>query len=116
MRIFIADDQSSVRSALCCLLEQEPGLVVVGQVSRWRDLSRRVRSSNADLLLLDWELPGLVAADLARLLQPLAKVIVLSSRPESRQAALSAGADAFVSKSDAPECVLEAIHSVMRVS
>jgi DNA-binding NarL/FixJ family response regulator len=36
-------------------------------------------------------------------------VIALSSRPEVRDSALAAGADAFVSKIDSPERLLEAI-------
>jgi hypothetical protein len=36
-------------------------------------------------------------------------VIALSGRPEARQAALGAGADAFASKGDPPERVLAVI-------
>jgi len=36
-------------------------------------------------------------------------VIVLSGRPEARPAALSAGADAFISKTNLPEELLAAI-------
>ena len=39
----------------------------------------------------------------------LLRVIALSGRPEARQAALEAGASAFVSKGDPPEFLLEAI-------
>jgi hypothetical protein len=36
-------------------------------------------------------------------------VIALSSRSEARQAAHAAGADTFVSKTDPPECLLDAL-------
>ena len=112
MRIFLADDQANVRSALRCLFEQEPGLIIVGEAAQNDDLLAGIARARPDLLLLDWELPGLSAAPLVQRLHPAVKVIILSSRPEARRAALDAGADAFVSKGDAPECVLEAIRSL----
>jgi DNA-binding NarL/FixJ family response regulator len=70
-----------------------------------------VEGSCPDLLLLDWGLHGLVHEELAilRRMCPSLCVITLSGRPEVRQAALCAGTDAFVSKSDPPERLLEAI-------
>jgi DNA-binding NarL/FixJ family response regulator len=65
------------------------------------------------LVLLDWGLPGLPSKALLpalRALCPHLKVVVLSGRPEARQAALDAGADAFVSKIDPPERLLAALH------
>ncbi len=38
MHIFLADDQAKVRSALRLLLEQEPGLSVVGEATETEDL------------------------------------------------------------------------------
>jgi len=109
MRIFIADDEYSVRSALRCLLEQQPGLRVVGEAVCWTDVKQNVRASHAGTLLLDWELPGLAAPDLARLPHKNLRIIVLSSRPEAKAPALAAGADAFVCKSDAPDRLLAAL-------
>jgi DNA-binding NarL/FixJ family response regulator len=41
-------------------------------------------------------------------------VIVLSGHPEVEEAAVAAGADAFVSKADPPEVLLDAIAGVKR--
>jgi DNA-binding NarL/FixJ family response regulator len=63
------------------------------------------------MLLVDWELlPDSPNAALAELRQacPAALVIVLISQMDARQrAALSAGADAFISKGETPERVAE---------
>jgi DNA-binding NarL/FixJ family response regulator len=70
------------------------------------------KAAQPDLVLLDWELPGLPAVSLLPLLQshrPGLHVIALSGQPEARQAALEAGADAFVSKGDPPEGLVAAI-------
>jgi CheY-like chemotaxis protein len=66
----------------------------------------------ADLVLLDWDLPGMEHQALLAALQkynPSLKVVVLSSRMEERQAALLAGADAFVSKADPPEKLMTTV-------
>ena len=65
MRIFLADDQAKARSALRLLLEQEPGLSVVGEATETEDLLAQVQRTQPDLVLLDWELPGLWATDLS---------------------------------------------------
>ena len=113
MRVLLADDQSKVRSALRLLLEQEPELDVVGKATDADELVAQVGTVCPDIVLLDWELPGLPRHDVLSVLHarcPRLKVIALSGRPEARQAALDAGADAFVSKGDPPEQLLAAVN------
>ena len=115
MRVLLADDQKKVCSALRLLLEQEPGLSVVGEAVEAEELLAQVEVTQPDLVLLDWELPGLRTHDglvTLRTLCPHLKVIALSGQPEARQAALTAGADAFVSKGDPPEQLLATLHTV----
>ncbi len=105
MRVLIIDDQPQVCSAVRLLLNQEPGVTVVGETAEAGDLLAQVEAIRPDLVLLDWELPdrgGALVAEL-RAVRPGLVVVALSSRPEVRQAALAAGADAFVSKGDPPE-------------
>jgi DNA-binding NarL/FixJ family response regulator len=112
MRIIIADDQANVRSALALLLEQEAELTVVAEAADAVGLLQAIHRCQPDLLLLDWELPGLAAEHLLNLLhydQPDLVVIALSGRPEAAAAAQAAGADAFISKSALPEQVLTAV-------
>jgi len=112
MRILLADDQPKVRFALRVLLERQPGLEIVGEAADARDLLAQTETARPDLLLLGWELPdrarvGLLAA--LRKVCPDLAIVALSGRPEARRAALAAGADAFVSKTDLPERLLAAI-------
>lgn len=112
MRILIADSQYRVRHALGVLLAQQPGIRVVGQAANGQELLAQAGLGAADLALVEWELPGLVeAGGLTALRQtcPTLQMIVLSSRPGVRRAALSSGADAFVSKGDPPERLLAVI-------
>ena len=117
MRVLIADDQPQVRSALSLLLKQEPGVTVVGETAEAGDLLAQVEAIRPDLVLLDWELRDRCAAAVLgklRAVRPEVAVIVLSGRPEVRQAALAAGADAFVSKGDPPERLLAAVGDLYR--
>ena len=117
MRILLADDEMNVRSALRLLLEQESGVSVVGEATSYPELFKQVRDINPDLVLLDWELPGEhtgeALADFNKA-NPGVRVVVLSSQPEARKKALSAGATAFVSKEEPPERLLTIIDSCQK--
>ena len=109
MRVLVADDHPQVRSALGLLLEYEPQLQVVGEVAYAEDLLQQLHKTKPDLLLLDWELPGLPAVDLikaVRAASPDLFIVALSGRPEAYQDALLAGVDEFISKGHPPEQVL----------
>jgi len=110
VRVLVADDQPEVRSALRLLLEQQPDMIVVGDVADAQQLLERAGSLRPDLVLLDWELPGNADASLpASLRNRCGRVIALSGRPEAESAALRAGADGFVSKGDPPERLLSVL-------
>jgi DNA-binding NarL/FixJ family response regulator len=114
MRFLLADDQLHVRSALRLQLEQVSGFQVVGETADATGLLLAVAGKEPDVVLLDWELPGLPVVQLLRLLrseQPSLKIIAMSSRPEVQQQARELGAEAFLSKSDPPEQVLAVIRS-----
>jgi DNA-binding NarL/FixJ family response regulator len=115
IHVLIADGQTKVRLALRLLLEQQPELVVAGAASDAQAILTLLEQSCPDLALLDWELPG---ADLADLILDLRKtcpdlyVIALGGGPDVEQAdMLAAGANAFVSKADPPERLLDAIQN-----
>jgi DNA-binding NarL/FixJ family response regulator len=112
MRILLADDQPSVRFALRAMLERLPDLEVIGEAVDAATLLAQMEKATPDLLLLAWPLAGKPPADLfpaLRRVRPHLPVIVLSGRPEARNAALQAGASAFVYKGDPPEVLLAAI-------
>lgn len=112
MRVIVADDQIEVRSAIKLLLEEKAGIQVVGEASDSETLKQLVMADQPDVVILDWELaeakPG-EAMNVLKDAKPHLSVIVLSSRPQVRNAALKAGARLFVCKSDPPESLLKAL-------
>lgn len=109
-RVFLADGIPEERSALRLLL-LDLKMEVAGVAADWATTLAQAPVSRADLLLVDWDLlysePNEALKDL-RQACPAALVIVLISHLDARQqAALSAGADAFISKNETPERVAE---------
>jgi DNA-binding NarL/FixJ family response regulator len=112
MLILLADGQPKVRFGLRVLLERQSGFTIVEEADNAEDLLSKAQITHPDLILLGWELPGLDTDETLFALRqacPKPIVIALSGRPEARQAALRAGADAFVSKADPPERLLATI-------
>ena len=89
---------------------------IAGEASDWATTLKSLPVSRTDMLLIDWDLiPNSPASslDILRKACPTALVIILISYLDTRQqAALSAGADAFISKGESPERVAERLLSV----
>jgi len=117
MHVLVADGHTQVRWALRTAIKEAFDLVVIDEALDAQTLLAQARILEPDLVLLEWELPGLpvgpalVAA--LHALTPGCRVAVLSRLPEARQAALAAGADLFVSKSAAPQQLLAALRTLM---
>ena len=113
-RVYIADAKLEERSALRLLLV-DLKMEVSGEAADWSTTLAEVPVSRTDMLLVDWDLlPNAPNAALEELRKacPAALVIVLISHLDARQqAALSAGADAFISKGEMPERVAERLRN-----
>ena len=115
-RVYIADGLPEERSALRLML-LDLHLEVVGEAEDWATTLAQASLHRTDLLLIDWGLlprltPSIALAELRKTC-PATLVIVLISHLDARQqAALSSGADAFISKGETPERVAEHLRSV----
>jgi DNA-binding NarL/FixJ family response regulator len=114
-RVYIADAKTEERSALRLVL-QDLKMDIAGEAADWATTLVLAPVSRTDMLLIDWDLlpnsPS-SALDTLRKACPAALVIILISHMDARQqAALSAGADAFISKGESPERVAERLRSV----
>jgi DNA-binding NarL/FixJ family response regulator len=114
-RVFLADAKPEERSALRLLLH-DLKMEVIGESADWVTTLAQAPVSRTDMLLVDWDLlPHAPTAALEQLRKacPAALVIVLISHMDaSHQAALSAGADAFISKEETPERLAEHLRTV----
>jgi len=111
MEVLLADDQAKVRSALRLLLEHQTNVKILGEAVDTTRTLDWVKAASPDLVLLDWELPCFSRETLhaLRRLCPSVAIIAMSAQLEACEAALSAGADGFVSKGDPLEQLLAAM-------
>jgi DNA-binding NarL/FixJ family response regulator len=109
-RVYVADAKFEERSALRLVL-LDLKMEVVGEAADWATTLAQAPISRTDMLLIDWDLlpnSPTEALEVLRKACPAALVIILISHLDARQqAALSAGADAFISKGETPDRVAE---------
>ncbi|MBK7895570.1 MAG: response regulator transcription factor [Anaerolineaceae bacterium] len=112
IRVFLADSQMKVRSAMRLLL-QDLNMQVVGDAADWPMTLSQAFGTQPDMLVVDWDLiPHHSSLQELRATCPATVVIVLISHLDARnQAALSAGADSFISKGDTPDRIAERLRA-----
>ena len=118
MRIVFADGRPKVRYALRVLLEGQQGLDVIAEAVDAEDLIIKAKESCPDVLLVDWDLPGLNRTKTLQTLRddcPELCVIVMSGRPEANREAMDAGIKYFVHKTSPPELLLAVIEDCGQV-
>lgn len=109
-RVFLANNHNEERSALRLIL-MDLKMQVVGEAADWVTTLTLAPATDPDMLIVDWAvLPQESASALKQLRRtcPAALVIVLIGQLDARQqAAISSGADHFISKRDMPDRVVE---------
>jgi DNA-binding NarL/FixJ family response regulator len=119
VRVLLVDDHAVVRQGYRRLIEQAGGLVVVGEAGSGEEGYRRFTELEPDVTVLDIVLPGIGGIETMRRIaarNPQARVLMFSLHEgvvfASR--ALQAGALGYVTKSEAPEVLVEAVRRVAR--
>ena len=116
MRFLIVDDTSRARQSMKALLEVWYPLEEVREAKNGAEAVQLVDDFRPDVILMDARMPkmgGLEATRLIKAKWPEIKIIVLSVFMDYQVLALEAGADAFVSKSDSPEKLLETLKHIL---
>ncbi len=119
IRLLIADDHTIVRQGLRKLLEDEPGMEVIGEAVDGRDAVTKATDMMPDIVLMDLSMPGLHGLEAARQITkrlPKTRVLILSMHKNEAYVlqALQAGASGYILKDSASEEVTGAIRAVSR--
>jgi DNA-binding NarL/FixJ family response regulator len=117
VRILVVEDFEPWRHLISSMLEKEPHLHVVREVSDGLEAVQMAKELKPDLILLDIGLPklnGIVAARQIRSLTPNSKILFLSQESSGAvvREALRFGAG-FVVKTDAGRELLSAVNAVI---
>ena len=118
LRVLLADDHAVVREGYRRLLELSPEVAVVGECADGEAVGAVLGAgSEVDVLVLDLSMPGrggLAVLRDVRAAWPQVQVLVFTMHdsPTMVAQALSAGAAGFVTKSSAPQELIDAVHRV----
>jgi len=117
IRLLLVDDHPVVRAGYGHLLEQDGDMAVVAQAACVDDACALYATHEPDVTVTDLAMPGSSGLELIRRLREgdaQARTLVFSMHDTDRmvQRALALGALGFVSKSSAPESLIDAVHSV----
>lgn len=117
IRVVVADDHPMVRYGITAVLDDVPGIEVVGEAADGRELQAVVATTRPDVVLTDLAMPvmdGIAAIDRLRLTHPDIAMLVLTMHEDddSVLAALRAGARGYLVKGAGGAELVRAIESV----
>jgi DNA-binding NarL/FixJ family response regulator len=116
--IFLAEGEKHVREALLLMLEHQPDFMIVGEASTVESTLAKVCQKLPDVILLDWNLPGLHPQRLLAALRqccPATLILATSVRPEQENAAIQLGANGFLLKQLTPDQFISALISAVNL-
>jgi DNA-binding NarL/FixJ family response regulator len=117
-KVMIADDHAMLRQGLRTMLEQANHQVTADALSG-EEACLLVEKNHPDLLILDLDMPGIGGLEtLKRILhrKPQMRVLIFSMHDDCIYAtrAIQAGARGYVTKTEPPEVVLEAVQKILK--
>jgi DNA-binding NarL/FixJ family response regulator len=119
IRIMITDDHALVRDGLQSMLDDEPGLEVVGLAANGREALELCRRVRPDLVLMDVRMPEMDGLEATRVIKeelPSTSVLMVTmhENPDYLLEALSAGAAGYVLKGASGDRLVNAINRTMK--
>ncbi len=117
IRVVVVDDQQMVRAGFRMVIDSQPDLTVVGEAGDGAAAVQLLRSTPADVVLMDIRMPGVDGLEATRQVTALPeapRVVVLTTfdLDEYVVAAIGAGASGFLLKDAPPEEMLAAVRTV----
>lgn len=99
LRVAVAEDESTSRTYLRNLLQEHPGVIVVGEASNGREALQMVTESRPDGLFLDIEMPVLSGTEVLSMLpDPRPAVVFVTAYAEHALEAIQGGAVHYLLK------------------
>ena len=114
----LADDHKLIRAGLVLVVQQQPGLSVIGEADDGRQAVQLVESLKPDVVVMDIGMPNLNGIEAARQItasRPDTAVVILSMHADEGYVlrALKAGARAYLLKDSATTDLVQAIRAVV---
>jgi DNA-binding NarL/FixJ family response regulator len=119
IRVLLVDDHAVVREGYRRLLERDSRIQVVGEAAEAARACELAASVQPHVVVMDIALPGASGLDaMRRMLQrePALRVLIFSMHGEAIfvSRAIQAGACGYITKSSAPEVLVQAVYAIAR--
>ena len=117
-RLLLVDDHAVIRSGLRMLLENQPGLEIVGEAGTGRDALALVKELQPNIVLMDIGLPDMSGIEVTRQIKqqwPAVSIVALTIHEDEEYffKMLQAGVSGYVPKRAAPEELLTALQTAI---
>lgn len=117
IKIILVDDHAVVRAGFRLLLSASEHIEVIAEAERGEQAIQLYQQLRPDLVVLDLSMPGIGGLETIRrirLRDSAAKILVFSvhDEPIYVNRALNAGAQGYITKSSAPEIIVEAVMQI----
>lgn len=118
IRVLLADDHLIVRQGLCTMLQDSPGIEVIGQVTNGREAVQQADTLGPDVVLMDISMPDMDGLEATRQISeghPNIAVVMLTIHDSEAFVieSLHAGAAGYVTKDCSRELLDHAIHAAV---
>jgi DNA-binding NarL/FixJ family response regulator len=118
IRVLVVDDHRSYAEALGLALSFERGFTVLGTVADVDTAVQRVLSERPDVVIIDWQLPGVDGVEGVRRIlvaDPRVRLVMITGHAEAnlRRLAALAGASAFLAKESSISEIVQAVRDAV---
>lgn len=117
INIVLVDDHKLVRTGIRRLLEDAPGIKVVGEAANGEDAIQVIRQLKPTVVLMDIKMPGISGLEATRKLlrlDPHLKIIIITAYENDifPVRLMQAGAAGYITKSSTREEMIQAVRAV----
>ena len=117
IRVLLADDHAVVRAGYRVLLQNTTDIEVIAEADSGEKACRAFADLQPDVVVMDLSMPGMGGLQAMRRMvarDPHARILVFSMHDDTVfvEQALQAGAQGYITKSSAPEILVEAIREL----
>lgn len=118
IRVMLVDDHAVVRAGYRMLLRNSNEIEVIAEADNGEQACKQYTDLQPDVVIMDLSLPGIGGLEAIRRIiarDPDARVLVFSMHEDTIfvEQALQAGAHGYMTKSGAPEALIEAVRTLM---
>ncbi|MBT0606636.1 response regulator [Aequorivita echinoideorum] len=118
-KIIIADHHPITRKGITELIKGKTDYSIIGKVSRGGELQKALQKDNADLLILELDMPEINGFSALRNLRdqyPHTRIVIFSSHPEEIYAlrSIKSGAAGYIPKTSTSKVFLNALERISK--